>query len=155
MIKPESDPLPDRLHFIYMHISQIITEFKPTEMAIEQVFLARNADSALKLGQARGVAIVSGMNHGLSVSEYSARQAKLSVVGKGSADKTQVQFMVSKLLGLPEPPQSDAADALGIALCHAFTQQGVQKLGKAHQVPSGQLKVNRKVKRGRVRHLLD
>lgn len=128
MIKPDLEQLQDRLQYIYHHIVAVIREFQPTEMAIEQVFLARNADSALKLGHARGVAIVSGMNQGLSVAEYSARQVKQSVVGKGAATKEQVQYMICRLLGLPESPQEDAADALGIALCHAFRQQGAIQL---------------------------
>lgn len=151
MIKPDADPLPERLQIIYYQIAQIIEQFQPTHMAIEQVFLARNADSALKLGQARGVAMVSGINHGLPVAEYSARQVKLSVVGKGAAEKAQVQFMISRLLNLPESPQEDAADALGIALCHAFTQQGALRIGQGSKAAAGTLKRSHQVKRGRMR----
>ncbi len=151
MIKPDAEPLPERLQFIYHQIAHIIEEYQPEQMAIEQVFLSRNADSALKLGQARGVAMVSGINKGLPVSEYSARQVKLSVVGKGSADKEQVQFMICRLLNLPEAPQADAADALGIALCHAFTQQGLKRIGEGSGVAPGVLKRSRSVRRGRMR----
>ncbi len=92
-------------------------------MAIEQVFMARNADSALKLGQARGAAIVAGATQGLPISEYAARAVKLAVVGTGAAKKAQVQHMVSSILKLPGLPQEDAADGLAIALCHAYTRQ--------------------------------
>ena len=128
MIAPTQDSLPERLHIIYQQIAEVIKTFQPTEMSIESVFMSRNADSALKLGHARGAAIVCALNHNLSVAEYTARQAKLSVVGSGGADKEQVQFMVTRLLGLPEPPQEDAADALGLALCHGFARQTNQQL---------------------------
>ena len=90
-------------------------------MGIEEVFLSHNASSALKLGQARGAAIVAGVNAGLSVGEYSARSVKLAVVGTGAADKSQVQMMIVQLLKLSEAPAEDAADALAVALCHAQT----------------------------------
>ena len=90
-------------------------------MAIEEVFLARNPSSALKLGQARGAAIVAGGNAGLPVGEYSARSVKLAVVGTGSADKSQVQMMIVQLLRLSEAPAEDAADALAIAICHGHS----------------------------------
>ncbi|WP_132756733.1 crossover junction endodeoxyribonuclease RuvC, partial [Pseudomonas aeruginosa] len=90
-----------------------------------QVFMARNADSALKLGQARGAAIVAAMEEGLSVAEYTASQVKQAVVGTGGADKQQVQMMVMHLLKLTQKPQIDASDALAIALCHAHTQQSL------------------------------
>ena len=110
--------LPERLDVIFQGVSQIITEFIPTELAVEQIFMARSAESALKLGQARGVAIVAAVNQGLSVHEYEARKIKQAVVGGGSANKSQVQHMVMTLLKLPAKPQSDAADALAIAICH-------------------------------------
>lgn len=118
-IRIKGDHLPDRLDQVYQGVTQIIEQYCPQEMAIEQVFMARNADSALKLGQARGVAIVAGTQHQLPVSEYAARAVKQAVVGTGAADKSQVQHMVSKLLKLPGLPQADAADALAIAICHA------------------------------------
>ncbi len=117
-IRTKSDSLPTRLKQIYDGVSQIIELYRPDEMAIEQVFMARNPDSALKLGQARGAAIVATTNHDISVSEYSARQIKQAVVGTGAADKTQVQHMVTALLKLSATPQADAADALGVAICH-------------------------------------
>ena len=87
--------------------------------------MAKNPDSALKLGQARGAAIVAATQSELPVAEYSARQIKQAVVGKGSAEKTQVQHMVKHLLSLPGTPQADAADALAVALCHAHTEQSL------------------------------
>ena len=110
--------LPERLDVIFQGVSQIINEFIPTELAVEQIFMARSAESALKLGQARGVAIVAAVTQGLSVHEYEARKIKQAVVGGGSANKSQVQHMVMTLLKLPAKPQSDAADALAIAICH-------------------------------------
>lgn len=123
-IRIKGDHLPDRLQQIYEGVVELITLYSPQQMAIEKVFMARNADSALKLGQARGAAIVAGATQGLPVAEYAARAVKQAVVGKGSAEKAQVQHMVSAILKLPGLPQEDAADALAIALCHAYTQQG-------------------------------
>ena len=90
--------------------------------------MAHNPDSALKLGQARGAAIVAAKHAGLDVYEYSARQVKQAVVGTGAADKAQVQHMVRSLLQLSASPQADAADALAVALCHGHTQQSLVAL---------------------------
>jgi crossover junction endodeoxyribonuclease RuvC len=90
-------------------------------MGVEEVFLAHNPSSALKLGQARGAAIVAGVNGDLPIGEYSARSVKLAVVGTGSASKEQVQMMIVQLLRLSESPAEDAADALAVAICHAHT----------------------------------
>ncbi|MDX1754844.1 MAG: crossover junction endodeoxyribonuclease RuvC [Marinobacter sp.] len=122
-------PLAERLQVIFHSLATLIGEYRPDEFAIEQVFMARNPDSALKLGQARGAAIVSAANSGLPVFEYSARQVKQAVVGKGGADKAQVQHMVQALLGLSRKPQADAADALAIALCHAHMNQSMVRVG--------------------------
>ncbi len=111
-IRTKVDDLPSRLKLIYAGVTEIITQFQPDYFAIEQVFMAKNADSALKLGQARGVAIVAATNQSLPVFEYAARQVKQTVVGIGSAEKSQVQHMVRTLLKLPANPQADAADAL-------------------------------------------
>ncbi|WP_298436647.1 crossover junction endodeoxyribonuclease RuvC [Geobacter sp.] len=108
-----------RLHEIYRGLTAVMEEYRPDAMAVEQVFLARNAQSALKLGQARGAAIVAGVNAGLPVAEYTAMQVKQAVVGYGHAGKDQVQQMVKALLGLPEIAQADASDALAVAICHA------------------------------------
>lgn len=105
-------------------LEKLIESYQPQEMAIEAIFMHKNASSALKLGQARGVALAAATLKQLPVFEYAARQVKLAITGKGSADKTQVQYMVSQLLNIKEPLQSDAADALAIALCHAHIQTG-------------------------------
>lgn len=114
--------LADKLKLIHDGISELIVQFQPDEFAIEQVFMARNPDSALKLGQARGAAIVAAACAGLPVAEYAARLVKQAVVGTGAADKTQVQHMVMAMLKLPQRPQADAADALAVALCHAHSR---------------------------------
>lgn len=114
-------PFPERLGAIYRQLETIIIEHHPQQMAIEDVFLAKNPASALKLGQARGAAICASVMKNLPVAEYSAREIKLATVGKGNADKTQVQHMVKILLNLQGKLQSDTADALAIALSHAHT----------------------------------
>ncbi len=128
-IRTDTDEMPVRLQRIFEGLTRIIDFHQPTEAAVEQVFLARNPDSALKLGQARGAAITALMVKGVSVSEYTARQIKQAVVGVGSAEKEQVQAMVTRLLKIPVIPQADAADALAAALCHAFTSHALHKLG--------------------------
>lgn len=115
--------LATRLKVIYDGISEIIATYTPTAVAVEKVFLARNADSALKLGQARGAAICAAVNRGLPVSEYTALQIKQAVVGMGHARKEQVQHMIKVLLNLSGAPQTDAADALACAVCHAHCAQ--------------------------------
>lgn len=121
------DPLAHRLKIIFTGISSLIQEFQPDQMAIEQVFVHRNPGSALKLGQARGAAICAAAVAGLEVSEYSPRTIKQAVVGRGSADKAQVQHMVKALLNLPEAPLADSADALAVALCHGHRNQTLQQ----------------------------
>jgi len=113
--------LPERLGVIFREVGAIVAEYAPEELAIEEVFMAKNPASALKLGHARGAAICAAVCRGLPVSEYSARSVKLALVGYGAADKEQVQEMVRQLLELNARPQADAADALGVALCHAHT----------------------------------
>lgn len=120
-IRTQAEDLPTRLKRIYAGVTEIITQFCPDVFAIEEVFLAKNANSALKLGQARGTAIVAAVNHNLPVFEYAARLAKKTVVGTGAADKCQVQEMVTRILKLSSMPQSDAADALAIAITHAHS----------------------------------
>lgn len=140
-IRVVGDELAARLKQIFDGVSEIILQFQPSSFAIEQVFMAKNPDSALKLGQARGAAIVAATQHQLPVAEYSARQIKQSVVGKGSAEKTQVQHMVTHLLKLPATPQADAADALAVALCHSHTEQSLIKLaGRASKTVRGRLR---------------
>jgi len=115
---PKGD-LPKRLKSIYDGVAELASTYQPTVLAIERVFMARNADSALKLGQARGAAICGALSADLPVVEYAARQIKSAVAGRGSADKRQVQHMVKTLLTLPAVPVADAADALACAICHA------------------------------------
>lgn len=137
----QGEDLGSRLQTIFSGVSELILQFKPDMFAIEQVFMAKNPDSALKLGQARGAAIVAATNSDLVIAEYSARQIKQSVVGTGGADKTQVQHMVKTLLKLPGTPQSDAADALAVALCHANSHESLEKLaGQARKVVRGRLR---------------
>ncbi|MCV2885551.1 crossover junction endodeoxyribonuclease RuvC [Aestuariibacter sp. AA17] len=140
-IRVKGEELAGRLNQIFNGVSEIIAQYQPQLFAIEQVFMAKNPDSALKLGQARGAAIVAATCAQLPVAEYSARQIKQSVVGKGSADKTQVQHMVMHLLKLSASPQADAADALAVALCHGHTQQSlISMAGQARKVVRGRLR---------------
>ena len=121
-IRTGSGPLPERLQIVFRGVREVIQSYEPVTMGIEQVFMAKNASSALKLGQARGAAIVAATAQNVPVSEYEARKVKQSVVGNGAADKLQVQHMIKTLLRLPAAPQEDAADALAVALCHANTR---------------------------------
>jgi crossover junction endodeoxyribonuclease RuvC len=127
-IRIQADYFPDRLKQIFDGIVEVVERYQPEQMAIEQVFMHKNADSALKLGQARGAAICAVQTTGLSVFEYAARQVKQAVVGKGSAEKTQVQHMVKILLNIQGELQIDASDALGISICHAHYQQTARRL---------------------------
>jgi crossover junction endodeoxyribonuclease RuvC len=136
-----SGELDSRLDQIFRGVSASIEEFQPTQFAIEQVFMSKNADSALKLGQARGVAIVAATQQQLPVAEYAARQIKQAVVGRGSAEKAQVQHMVTHILGLNATPQSDAADALAVAMCHTHTTQSLIRMsGQATRTARGRLR---------------
>jgi crossover junction endodeoxyribonuclease RuvC len=109
---------PQRLKQIYLDLTQVIQQYTPTHVAIEKVFVDKNVASALKLGQARGVAIAAAACQDLLVAEYSAREVKQAVVGYGNADKFQVQQMIKTILKLNASPTVDSADALAIALCH-------------------------------------
>jgi crossover junction endodeoxyribonuclease RuvC len=131
VIRVEEYEFADRLKHIFESIQIIIHEHCPQTMAVEQVFMGKNANSALKLGQARGAAITAGATAGLEVSEYSARQIKQAVVGTGAADKVQVQHMVTTILKLSATPQEDAADALATALCHAHTHRNLIRMAGA------------------------
>ena len=120
-ISVDDEVFPKRLGIIYSEVLELVRNYDVQEMAIEDVFLAKNPNSALKLGQARGVAIAAGIAKDLEIFEYAARQVKKTIVGKGGASKTQIQHMVRVLLNLPGVPQADAADGLAIALCHAHS----------------------------------
>lgn len=130
-IRVPKGELPARLGEIFRGLSAVIAEFNPDEMAIEQVFMARNAAAALKLGQARGAAICAGVMAGLPVSEYTPRMVKLAVVGTGKADKDQVQHMVKHILGLKQTLAEDQSDALAVAISHAHTRTTLGSIAAA------------------------
>jgi len=109
----------ERLRMIYDGLDEVIDAHAPSELAIEKVFLHRNPSSALKLGQARGVAILAGARRSLAVHEYSPNEIKQAVTGKGHASKEQIQYMTRILLSLRGAPQTDEADALAVAICRA------------------------------------
>jgi crossover junction endodeoxyribonuclease RuvC len=137
----QGEDLASRLQTIFAGVSELIIQFKPDMFAIEQVFMGVNPGGALKLGQARGAAIVAATNSGLTIAEYSARQIKQAVVGTGAADKSQVQHMVKTILKLPGTPQADAADALAVALCHAHSHTSIARLaGQATKTVRGRLR---------------
>ena len=117
--------VPDRLKQIFDELSTVIQQHQPEHAVIEKIFMSRNPDSALKLGQARGTAIVACAKMALPVFEYSATQIKQAVVGRGHAAKQQVQHMIKVLLCLDATPPQDAADALAAALCHGNTHYGL------------------------------
>lgn len=125
----DNETFAQRLRQIFDEIGAIIDEFRPDEVAIERVFMAKNPDSALKLGQARGAAICAVVTRDLTVAEYAPKEIKQAVVGGGAADKTQIQHMVGVLLQLTGKLQADAADALAIALTHAHTRATTQRIG--------------------------
>jgi crossover junction endodeoxyribonuclease RuvC len=121
---------PDKLHTIHTGLGRLLDECRPTAVAIENVFYATNVRTALKLGHARGVAILAAVERGLPVVEYSPAEIKRAVVGYGRAEKQQVQRMVTLLLGLSEPPTPyDVSDALAVAICHLH----------AHSSPMGEI----------------
>ena len=118
-----------RLKRLLQGLADIIEAHRPDEVAIERVFLARNADSALKLGHARGAAICAVVLRDLPVHEYAAKEIKLAVVGTGGADKQQIQHMVGLMLGLKGKLQADAADALAVAITHAHVRASANRIG--------------------------
>ena len=122
-IRTSGREFPPRLRQIFDGVLGLMREFQPGEVAVERVFMHRNADSALKLGQARGAALCAAFAHDPEVFEYAPREVKLAVVGQGGAQKEQVQLMVRTLLRLQGELGADAADAIGIALCHAYSRQ--------------------------------
>jgi crossover junction endodeoxyribonuclease RuvC len=136
---PVDQPLAQRIKVLVEGISEIIHTHCPQQVAIEQVFMAKNPGAALKLGQARGAAIAACVALDMPVAEYSARQIKQAVVGTGAAAKEQVQHMVKALLRLPGNPQEDAADALATAICHANSQASLINLAGASRIRRGRL----------------
>ena len=125
------DDLPDRLLVLHRGLAQVIADQSPDEAAVEHTYVARNPESALKLGQARGVVLLAPALAGLPVAEYQAMEVKRAVVGTGHADKIQVQDMVKRLLPGAVLKRADAADALAIAICHAHHIQSGTQLAKA------------------------
>jgi len=121
-IRTRGSEFTPRLRQIFEGVQRLMREFGPQEIAVERVFMHRNADSALKLGQARGAALCAALDCGPAVFEYAAREVKLAVVGQGGAEKEQVQLMVRTLLRLDGALSADAADAIGLALCHAYSR---------------------------------
>ncbi len=116
-----SKSIPQRLEIIYKELSAIIKKYKPDEFAIETAFYGKNVQSAMKIGYARGVSILAAIHNNLIVSEYSPREVKKSVVGKGSASKQQVSYMIESLLSIKNSKlKADESDALAIAVCHSF-----------------------------------
>ncbi len=136
-IKPSVAALSDRLKEIFEGVQEIITCHQPDVVAVEQVFMARNAQSALVLGHARGAVLCAAVQAGRSVAEYSALQIKQAVVGRGHAGKEQVQHMIVALLGLAATPPADAADALACAVCHINHYQGGVRLQRGIAGASG------------------
>ena len=128
-IRVSGDSLPQRLGFIFAAVDDVIRKHQVEQMSIENVFMARNPDSALKLGQARGAAICAAHQAGLEIAEYAPREIKQSIVGSGAASKDQVQHMVKRLLGIRQELQADEADGLAIAICHAQFYATRQKTG--------------------------
>lgn len=131
-IKTGDGETAERLRLIFQGLSDVIAQHRPDQAVVEKVFMNDNASSALKLGQARGVAIVAAGCAELPVFEYSATQIKQAIVGRGHADKRQVQHMVAVLLNLRDKPVADAADALAAAICHINTQAGRSRIEAAH-----------------------
>ena len=127
-IRAQAEDFPGRLKQIFDGVTEVIALYQPQQMAIEQVFMHKNVDSALKLGQARGAAICACLNQQLPVDEYAARQIKQALVGKGNADKLQVQHMVKILLQIQGDMQIDASDALAVCLCHHHYQQTAERI---------------------------
>ncbi len=132
-----------RLHQIYQELRAVIVRHRPDTLSLENIFVARNVGSALKLGHARGASILAAVNHGVEVFEYSPAEVKKSIAGSGRADKEQVQKMVQRLLALPElPAPDDASDALALAICHSFCRVMQAQLGAGRRAGT----------RGRRRH---
>jgi crossover junction endodeoxyribonuclease RuvC len=138
-VKTQTGELPARLKLIFENLCEVIEEYQPEHVSIEQVFVNVNPKSTLLLGQARGAALCAAVSRNLIVAEYTALQIKQAVVGKGHAQKNQVQAMVKRLLNLSGDPSLDAADALACAICHAHGGFGLGKISS----------VGFRVKRGR------
>ena len=139
-IAAQGDHLGNRLRQIFDALSEVVAGHEPDEMAVESVFMHRNPDSALKLGQARGAALLAGLTRDVSVFEYSPNQVKQAVTGRGHAGKEQVQHMVRVLLGVEQVPPRDAADALAVAICHAHIRETNVRVHRAAGLAAGAAK---------------
>ena len=128
-------PLHKRLKTIYDGVVRVIGEHSPEVMSVENIFFSKNVKSAIKLGEARGVALLAASSTGLSVYEYSPTKIKLALTGRGRARKSEVQVMLSKILGVSEFENEDASDAVAIALCHIHLAAIESKLGKEFVQP--------------------
>lgn len=131
-LKTPDKPMPIKLRTIFEGISEIMQTYQPQVVAIESVFMHKNPQSAIKLGQARGAAMVAATMNDAEVFEYSPREIKQAVVGYGGASKEQVQHMIRQLLNLAKVPQSDAADALAVAVCHAHSHTKLKSIIKEY-----------------------
>ncbi|MEX1139593.1 MAG: crossover junction endodeoxyribonuclease RuvC [Bacteroidota bacterium] len=137
-----SASMPLRLHAIYSKLCSVIERYHPDEFAIETAFYGKNAQSALKIGHARGVSILAAVNSEIPTSEYSPREVKKAVVGNGAASKEQVQGMVKSLLGIKQSPKLfDVTDALAVALCH-FHRRGTPKAVSPRKRSNGKMRNN-------------
>ena len=136
-IHVRGDSLPERLGDIFTRVSEVLAEWQPLEMSVEQVFVNKNVESALKLGQARGAAICAGVQASLLVSEYAPKAIKSAVVGTGNASKDQVKHMMSMLLKINTELQADEADALGVALCHAHNRSLMNQIPQMKRKRNG------------------
>ncbi len=112
------NPLAERLNDIYIGILQVIDDYNPTVVSVEEMFFAKNAKSAIKLGQSRGIAVLAAAQRGIQVSEYAPTRVKLALTGRGRAGKDELQKMLSHLLGVDKFSSTDESDALAIAICH-------------------------------------
>jgi crossover junction endodeoxyribonuclease RuvC len=140
-IRASGTSLATRLGVIARDLAHLIAEMRPDEVAVEKVFVNINPNSTLLLGQARGAAIAAAVLAGLPVTEYTAGQVKQAVVGRGRAEKPQVQAMVQRLLLLPGAPAADAADALACAICHAHGSSGLGVLAAGrHRLRAGRMR---------------
>jgi len=126
---PKNKPLAQRIYHIFDHVESLIDKFSPHAVAIEDIFVAKNVASTLKLGHARGAAMVASSRAGLPVYQYSANQVKKAITGYGHASKEQIQKMVRTLLNLPGEAFSDASDALAVAICHSHSILYLRKVG--------------------------
>jgi crossover junction endodeoxyribonuclease RuvC len=139
VIRVEHLEFTQRLQTLYATLRELIEQYAPDEAAIEEVFVGKSGSSALKLGQARGAAVVACTSERLEVFEYATRKVKLAVVGTGTAAKPQIQHMIKNLLKLTDSPEEDAADALSVAVCHAHTRHTLIRLAGVRSSRRGRL----------------